>query len=684
MRQTGRGDVKQPFNFVQAAILKAFAEALFHDVDMVISADQVVANIQSQFGKVRGNKPKEIGLTLYILCLVLRGPLFLLASPAKRAKWITARLIKTSNNLLQDLARLRSVIYAGYYGHRVGEQVGLPVQNPVFRDIGFTPVEHRTRPADQPQLVTVPGRDLPDSAFLQTPPNEAEVIVVGSGAGGAVAAATLAAKGYQVLIVEAGRYFPLSDLSHHEADMTARIYRDGALQTTKDNDLVVFQGVTVGGSTILNNNICLRLKENKLTHPDAPDVIGNWRMLGAEISETDLNTSFDFIESRLNIRPIDPFLGINNGPHLMDGWKKLAAVSTDPQDTRTVADWFQKNYGPADFQPDPSRPEKIDARCNHCGYCNTSCKYGRKNAMPQTFLQDAVRDGARILTESPVRTVEKQDRDNDSYYASGVTITRADGRLHFIRATKYVVLSAGALESSRILERSGIEAAGDDISLNVACPVPALMPHDCNAWDEDQMTSYIDHGDFLIESHFQPPMSMSVLITGWFSEHAQRMRNYSRILSAGVLFPADRRGWVHKGKLGFKLKPEDMTILRKGLATLCKIHFAQGALECYPALARGQTLKRCSDAEVDAFFDKHVVEPDDVTLSSSHPHGGNCMNADPANGVVGTDLKVHHFNNLYVADASVMPSCIRVNAQLTTMAVAHLGISKLPNRHAVV
>jgi choline dehydrogenase-like flavoprotein len=676
--------MKQPFNFVQVAILKAFSEALFYDVNMVISTNQLIANIQSQFGKFRGNKAKEIGLTLYILCLVLRGPLFLLASPAKRAKWIRSRLINTSNNLLQDLARLRSVIYAGYYGHWTPEQAGAPVQNPISRKIGFTPVEHRTRPANEPQLVAVPGRDLPNHAFLKVPPDEAEVIVVGSGAGGAVAAATLAAKGYQVLIVEAGTYFPLRDLSHHEADMTARIYRDGALQTTKDNDLVVFQGVTVGGSTVLNNNICLRLKEDTLTHPDAPDVLEKWRLLGADVSATDLNRSFDFIEERLNIKPIDPFLGARNGPHLMDGWKKRAAVSNSVQDKRTIADWFQKNYGPADFQPDPSRPETVDARCNHCGYCNTSCKYGRKNAMPQTFLQDAVRDGARILTDAPVRTIEKEDRHTGSYHATGVTLTLQDGRLHFIRATKYVVLSSGALESSRILERSGIESAGDDISLNVACPVPALMPNDCNAWDEDQMTSYIDHGDFLIESHFQPPMSMSVLLTGWFSEHARRMGNYSRILSAGVLFPADRRGWVHKGKLGFKLTPDDMALLRKGLATLCKIHFAQGAIECYPALARGQTLTRCSDAEVDAFFEKYVVEPDDVTLSSSHPHGGNCINSDPAKGVVGTDLKVHHFNNLYVADASVMPSCIRVNAQLTTMAMAHLGIKKLPDRDSVV
>lgn len=670
--------MKQPFNFIQAAILKAFTEALFHQVDMSITPDQVVANIQQQFGQFRGGKAKEIGLTLYVLCLVLRGPLFLLASPQQRARWINARLVKTHNNLLQDLARLRSVVYAGYYGHWVEEAAGQPVKNPVSREISFTPVEHRTRAAPLPQLVPVPGRDLPKEAFLTTPPETAEVIVIGSGAGGAVAAATLAQKGYQVLIVDAGPYFPLSALSHHEADMTARIYRDGALQTTQDNDIVVFQGITVGGSTVLNNNICLRLKEGGLTHPDAPDVLDTWHRLGAPIDVQRLENSYDFVEKRLSIRKIDPFTGVHNGPHLMDGWRKLAATSTDPHDRKTVADWFQKNYGEPYFKPDPASPATVDARCNFCGYCNTACKYGRKNAMPQTFLQDAVKNGAKILAEAPVVTIEKEDRDNDSYYAHGITVKLADGRLHYIKAQKFIVLSAGALESSRVLERSGVEQAGLDISLNVACPVPALMPDTSNAWDEDQMTSYIDHGDFLIESHFQPPMSMSVLVPGWFDEHARRMRHYGRLMSAGVLFPADRRGWVTKGKLRFTLSASDMAVLRKGLSTLCKIHFAQGALECYPALARGVTLPRCSDAEIDAFFETYVREPDDVTLSSSHPHGGNCINTDPEKGVVGPDLKVHGFNNLYVADASVMPSCIRVNAQLTTMAIAHYGISQIP------
>src|SRR3546814_6444596 len=75
--------------------------------------------------------------------------------------------------------------------------------------------------------------------------------------------------------------------------------------------------------------------------------------------------------------------------------------------------------------------------------------------------------------------------------------------------------------------------------------------------------------------------------------------------------------------------------------------------------------------DVDAFFRDAIREQDDVTLSSSHPHGGNAINEDSRHGVVDLDCRVHGTTNVLVTDASTFPSCIRVNAQWTTRSEEH-------------
>jgi choline dehydrogenase-like flavoprotein len=670
---TSQGEfMRKPFGPLQAAILKALVEALFDGVEMAIPSSRVVDNLQYQFGLVEGNKPREIGLTLYLLCFFMGGPLFLLMSPAWRARRLAKRLEASRNDLMQDLARIRGVIYAGYYGHWEGLTEDDNRDNPVFAQIGFTLPAHRNRgPGDVP-ITLFPGRELTHENFVgdDNVPEEVGVIVIGSGAGGAVAAANLAAQGHDVLIVEAGPHYPSTRITHEERRMTARLFVDGGVQTSRDHDIVIFQGRCVGGSTTINNGICLRVKQPGHIHPAAKDVFASWAALGAPINEPRFTAAYEAVEARLGIEPVAARTGRNNGPHLTRGWAAHAAATGDQQDQAAIATWFSKNYG----------PRQIGAECAYCGYCNTGCPYGRKQGMAQSYLRDACAHGARILADAPVtRIFWRDDAGDGRRVADGIHIVMADGRERTVRARTGIVVAAGAMASSRILDASGIEGTGTGLSLNIACPVVALMPEgtEVRAWDEDQMATYVDRGDFLLESHFQPPMSMSTLMPGWFGDHARRMRNYSRLASAGILVPADRRGQIKGGALSFKLdRAIDLPVFRRALATLTRVHFAAGAVEVYPGLARGQALYPGDD--IDAFFASAISEPDDIVLSSSHPQGGNARNVDPAKGVVDLDCRVHGTANLLVTDASVFPSCIRVNAQLTTMAMAHYATARDP------
>lgn len=660
-----------PFDHVQLRFMRALAEALFDDFEeMAITIDEVIANVQDLFAIVGGTKAQEISWSLRLAELAM-APLFNELSIEARKARIESRMRDTTISALQDMARLRSILYFCYYGHwlegdgerdRESGQV-LNKDNPVLKQIGFTLPKFRSRGPDDVPLEPGDDRDIKDEhvvPFALVPP-DIDVIVVGSGSGGAIAARNLAARGHKVLVVEAGPFYPSSRITFEERRMAARLFKHGALQSTADNDFIVFQGRNVGGSPTINNGICLRMKDDPLSHPLAADVFAKWRQIGATLDEARFQQSYDAVQARLGIAVIEERSSRTNGPHLLRGWDAYAAGSADPWVQQAKSGWFMKNYGP---------PRTKNA-CAYCGYCNTGCPYGRKMGMGQSYLPETCQQhGTRILADTKVEKILWARGSNGKRRATGVAVIDGDGTPHVIAAKKGVVVAAGTIASSLLLDRSGIEGTGRQISMNVASPIPALMPAGAApAWDEDQMATVVDCGEYLLESHFQPPLSMASLMPGWFGDMDKRMRAYNRTCSAGILFPADRRGMIVGGKLRFRLQHEDIELIRKAYATLTRVHFAGGALEVYPALRKGQTLRPGDD--FDAFYFNEIKEADDVTLSSSHPHGGNPMCEDPNEGVVDTRCRLHAAENVLVTDASVFPSCIRVNAQFTTMAMAH-------------
>lgn len=663
--------------FIDAALrkfLRAFTEALFDGLPMAISVDQVVRNIEYQLDLI-GGPARDRTRTAMALTFAVLGPFdFLGMTPAQRRERIEDRLINVTIDQLQDLARIRGIVLAGYYGHWVGDSYDQQASNPVWQATGFVHPERRQRPSPKRDVARNPANDLDASAFVAASEigDDIDVIVVGSGAGGGVAAYNLAAHGHKVLVIERGGHYPSTIITAEERAMAARMFRDGALQFSTDNDVVLFQGNAVGGSTLVNNGICLRMYGDDL-HPDTPDVLATWASMGAAIDQNRLTQSYEAVEAQTGfVRPagrVGPMEGRRNGNHLIDSWNAYKA--SHPGEAATAAaeaKWFFKSWG----QPGSGH------ECVYCGYCNTGCAYGRRMGSIEAFLKPATErpiNPVRILANAAVEEIEWRGKDgNGRQVAKGVRVKLQNGSRKLIRVKKGVVLAAGTMASTRILRESGYDNSGDNVSVNMACPVVALMPPGSSppAWDEDQMTSYVDCGGFLLESHFQPIMSMAALVTGWFDEHWRRMHSLGQLTSAGVLVPIDRKGKVSGRSASIKLSGDDLKAMRKALATLTKVHLKGGALEVWPALMRGQKIMAgASDAEVDAFFDMWVKDSDDLVLSSSHPHGGNGFHPDYRKGVVDMNMKVHGARNVMVCDASVFPSCIKVNAQLSTMAISH-------------
>lgn len=151
------------------------------------------------------------------------------------------------------------------------------------------------------------------------------------------------------------------------------------------------------------------------------------------------------------------------------------------------------------------------------------------------------------------------------------------------------------------------------------------------------------------------------------------MESYSNLVCLGILMPVSDMGEVDDGDYDIKLKSSERKKLRGYIVDTIKMHFAGGAIEAYLPSAKSVTVRPGDD--IAAIVDEHMKDGRDFIVSTSHPQGGNVMGSWPGNSVVGNDLRVHGHKNLYVADASIFPSSIRINAQMFTMAMAHSAFS---------
>jgi choline dehydrogenase-like flavoprotein len=440
--------------------------------------------------------------------------------------------------------------------------------------------------------------------------------------------------------------------------MTAKLYKEGGLQTTVDLGMSILQGRAVGGTTFVNNAICFRLDEN----PGAPDVLGDWEHLGAHIDRGALSAAYKRVETKLGVEQIPTDVGGPNGSIFLDGWNRL--VEKGLADPSWPAQRFRKNFD----------------NCAACGYCNWGCAYNRRRAPLETYLPQAVAAGATIAPGCHVEGIEL-----DGDVARRVHYRRGD-EAGSVRAHA-VVVAAGAIGSSVLLLKSGITRnVGSRFSFNVGTPVLASFPWELNAFDGDQMAAYVDSGSYLLESSIQPPVGSAIAMPGWFRTHFNRMRAFPSVASLGVLIPSLPSGRVKRlslwrdlfGPVAWSMGDSELSVMRDGMSMAAALYFAAGAEEVYPSTYADRALHRshfARNGHVDTESIRTAIEraaprSQDLTLNSSHPQGGNPMSDRPEVGVVDSGFRVHDTRNVYVCDASVFPTSIRINPQETIMAFA--------------
>lgn len=468
---------------------------------------------------------------------------------------------------------------------------------------------------------------------------ECDVAIVGSGAGGAVAAAALAEAGLDVLVLEAGGHHNRDNYPAGRLDAIAELYRDAGLTIAEGRPAIpVPVAKTIGGTTVINSGTCFR----------APGpVLENWRTRHGVAWAGDLDEDYAEAEEFLRVTQLDPERMGRNGRLAMEGAAALG-LSAAP---------ISRNAG----------------SCVQCSSCPYGCAIDAKRGMHVSYLPRAVAAGARVRARVEARRVLVEDG-----RAVGLACSARDAsgreRAFTVRARRAVIAAGGALGTPELLLRSGLGGpqVGRNLHIHPACWVGARYEEEVRGWEGVMQSFYVDQWEprgVLLEATFTPLAFGGAWLMGTGREHQRALLEFGQIGSIGVQITdasSGRVGLANGGAIraSYKLTRDDADRVAFGIARAAEVHFAAGATEVYPNIPRIGVLKPGDLPQ----FEATRLKPSELRLEAFHPMGTARIAANPREGVCAADGSVNGTRNLYVADASLFPTAVGVNPMMTIIA----------------
>lgn len=494
--------------------------------------------------------------------------------------------------------------------------------------------------ADPPLPVT-DAADWPTTAT-------ADVVVVGSGAGGAMAARRLARAGADVVVLEEGPTPSTEEFRTADPlDRFATYYRDaGATAAVGLPPVLLPIGTGVGGSTIVNSGTCYR-------PPHA--VLRRWRDAeGLALADPEaLGPRFDDVERTLGVAPVPAGVMGRNGEVLLAG---AAALGWDA--------------GPL---------ERAAPGCGGCCQCSIGCPRGAKAGVHLNALPQAAAAGARLVGGVRVDRVLTDDRGGGGG-ALGVRGRRPDGTAVEVRAPR-VVLAAGATETPALLARSGLDRhprCGANLSLHPAIGVAGRFDEPIVAWKGVLQSAAIEefHDDgILVEATAAPPGMGSIGLPGHGRGLLAELAESEHHATAGALVADGGGGRVRhvagRTAITYRLGTADAARLLRAVGIMGRALLAAGAREVRHGLAdpSGRPAPPARDgAGLDAAVT--AADPRRLRLASFHPAGTVAGGAEPERHPADPAGALRGARGVWVADAALLPSCPTVNPQVAIMALA--------------
>lgn len=473
-----------------------------------------------------------------------------------------------------------------------------------------------------------------------------DVVIVGSGAGGATAAAELAEGGLDVVVLEEGRYHRTEDFTANASAMIRTLYRDGGATVAIGRPPVLYQeGRAVGGSTVINGGMSWRTPDKILDrwhHEDALD----------GIRAADMEPLFERVERRISVRHQDPeSIGRDN---------QLLKAGADAMGWKVI----------------PNLRNQV--HCAGSNNCAFGCPTGAKQSALVSYIPRALHFGARVYSDIRALRILHSGKRATGVEGRGVQEDGTLGAKVVVRA-KLVISACGAIHTPALLMRSGFRSPsgqlGQNLSLHPNCKVIAIFDEDVRGWEgvhqAYQVREFQDQG-FLFAAVNVPPSILAMTVPEYGAELAELMALYDRMVVAGMLVEDTQVGAVRMVPGGrpqafYQLSDFDADKLVRGTALLCELLFAAGARCVFLPFAGVGELSGPDD--IRKIFANPVPKAS-MEVLTVHMMGTARMGSDRSRSVTDGFGHVHDADRLVVCDAGLFPSPIGVNPMLTIQALA--------------
>ncbi len=479
---------------------------------------------------------------------------------------------------------------------------------------------------------------------------EADYVVVGSGAGGATAAVTLARGGERVTIVEAGPWRDPEDYpSSIYGAMRDMVDAWGSSFTRGRAYWPIIQASLVGGTTVINSAIGVRTPADIFEQWEREHGVGGAKMADAFARiQDELERELSWEEAPSESRGRSNLLA-------MQGAEKVGYAS-----------YYMKRY--------------VKGCLGH-GECFQGCRADRKQSLNRNFVRETITRGGTVMSCAPATRVLFEGQ-----RAIGVTgrfrhpQTRQKGADFTVRAKKGVLVAASVTRSPLLLKSSGVKnkMLGKQFRAHPGTPIFGVYdePIDMGigATQGWASTAYREKPGFKLETLSLPIDMLSGRLSGSGQVLMERLKEFRYLAMWVQASRAETVGEIRttldgKPAVHYTLDRADMLRFREANYLIAKTHVAAGARAVIPSIF-GMPYKLEAN-EIDKLKDA-PLDPRAYVAILSHLFGGCVMGKDPARSVCDGDGRVHGYEGLYIADASAIPTNLGVNPQHTIMALARL------------